>query len=92
MGRFRGQLGRILTMSVLDHVPDEAVETLASKFATDRPVRDRGGAVDRREAETARYKYSRDTRRCSSATAPDAPLGVGSRASTMSTTVPYGYT
>jgi protein-L-isoaspartate O-methyltransferase len=57
-----GSWDGILTMSVLDHVPDEAVEMLASNFAkTARYVI----AVELwtgREAETARYKYSRDTR------------------------------
>jgi SAM-dependent methyltransferase len=57
-----GSWDAILTMSVLDHIPDEAVEELAANIAkTARYVI----AVELwtgEHAETGRYKYSRDNR------------------------------
>jgi SAM-dependent methyltransferase len=53
----------ILTMSVLDHVPDEAIDTLAKNMvATASKYVICVELWDGADAERAAYKYSRDTR------------------------------
>jgi len=52
----------ILTMSVLDHIPDDATEELAANIAATAKYAISVELWDGQEGERAAYKYGRDTR------------------------------
>ena len=57
-----GRWDGVLTMSVLDHIPDEAAERLAANIAKSAAHVISVELWDGSEGERAVYKYSRDTR------------------------------